>query len=274
MTDRQRRKEELGAFLRARRTQLSRADCGLPPTARGAATGLRREEVAVLSGVSMTWYTWLEQGRDISPSAQVMNAVADALRLTGAERDYILSLAGLAPSHPVEVAPAPEHVQRLLDAMEHPAFALAPDWGIAGWNSGYEVLYPNIAAVPASERNLLWIVFTDPDVRRLLDDWEVTSRQFLAEFRAETGALLDDPAYLRLIEALTEASPEFREGWRQHDIGGFSSRERIFHLANGTTVTFEHHQLRPSDRLDLQIVMYTPATHEDAVVFHASTTVS
>jgi len=272
MADDQHRRKEIGAFLRVRRTQLDRAACGLAPTSRGAVTGLRREEVAVLSGVSMTWYTWLEQGRDISPSQQVLNAVADTLRLTEPERDYLLALAGFAAPRPTEVAAAPEHIQRLLDAMEHPAFALAPDWGVAGWNRGYELLYPAIAVVPPAERNLLWLVFTDPDVRTLLDDWEVTSRRFLAEFRAETGTMLGDPAYTQLVAALNEASPEFREGWQQHDIGGFESRERIFHLRDGTTVTFEHHQLRPSDRMDLQIVVYTPASPEDAVVFHASAT--
>lgn len=273
MSDDDQRRRELGAFVRSRREQLERAGHGLPPAARGRLTGLRREEVSVLSGVSMTWYTWLEQGRDISPSRQVLNAVADALRLTDPERAYVLSLAGYAPSRPAGVDPAPAHVQRLLDALDHPAYALAPDWGLAGWNRAYEALYPRVATAAAGERNLLWLVFTDPYVRTLLDDWDVTSRRFLAEFRAEAGPRLADPAYAQLVAALQEASPEFREGWQRHDIGGFESRERVFHLGDGGDpagrVTFEQHQLRPSDRPDLQLVVYTPASAADAARFAA-----
>ena len=251
MTDQSRR--ELGAFLRSRRERLDRTAAGLPPRSRGH--GLRREEVAVASGVSITWYTWLEQGRDIHPSRQVLSAIADALRLTEAERRYALSLAGYAPPSPAHVEPAPAHVQRMLDALPHPAYVLAPDWGMAGWNAAYERLYPRIATVAPAERNLLWLVFTDPSVRELLDDWEVTSRRFLAEFRAAAGA---DPSTAQLVQALSEASAEFRAGWESFDVGGFESRERVFHLPGGATVTLEHHQLRFSDRPDLQVVLYTP----------------
>ncbi len=251
------RRQELGAFLRSRRERLDRAASGLPPTSRGRTTGLRREEVSVTSGVSITWYTWLEQGRDIHPSRQVLTAIADALRLTDAERAYVLGLAGYARPRPARVEPAPVHVQRLLDALPHPAYALTPDWGMAGWNAAYERLYPPIADVAPGERNLLWLVFTDPYVRTLLDDWDVTSRRFLAEFRAEAGRLAD-PSTAQLVQALGEASPEFRAGWESYDVGGFQSRERVFHVGEGRTVTFEHHQLRPSDRPDLQVVLYTP----------------
>jgi transcriptional regulator with XRE-family HTH domain len=254
------RRRELGAFLRSRRERLERAALGLPAASRGRVTGLRREEreeVSVFSGVSITWYTWLEQGRDIHPSRQVLLAIADALRLTEAERRYVLDLAGYAPPRPARVERAPAHVQRLMDALPHPAYALAPDWGMAGWNAAYERLYPRIATVARGERNLLWLVFTDPFVRTLLDDWDVTSRRFLAEFRAETAP--GDRQVAQLVQALVEASPEFRAGWESYDIGGFESRERVFHLADGQTATFEHHQLRPSDRPDLQVVLYTPA---------------
>ncbi|WP_029145271.1 helix-turn-helix transcriptional regulator [Microbacterium luticocti] len=252
------RRQELGAFLRSRRERLDRAALGLPPGARGRTQGLRREEVAVASGVSITWYTWLEQARDIHPSRQVLSAVADALALTEAERAYVLSLAGYAPPRPAHVEPAPAHVQRLMDALPHPAYALAPDWGLAGWNAAYQRLYPRVADVPPAERNLLWLVFTDPYVRTLLDDWDVTSRRFLAQFRAEAGPRLADPSTAQLVQALTEASSEFRAGWESFDVGGFQSRERVFHLPDGSTVTLEHHQLRPSDRPDLQLVLYTP----------------
>lgn len=259
-TDEQQRKE-LGAFLRARRSTLDRASFGLPPAGRGRAAGLRREEISYLSGVSVTWYTWLEQGRDINPSRQVLDAVATALRLTVAEHDYALTLAGFAPSRPgthSAVATAPAHVQRFLDALdEHPAYALAPDWGIAGWNAAYEALYPNVATVDPEDRNLLWLIFTDPAVRSLLDDWDDTSRRFLAEFRAEVGPRLGDTRYRDLVARLMEASGEFRDRWESHGVGGFESRERVFQHPNLGRLVFEHHQLRPSDQTDVQLVVYT-----------------
>jgi transcriptional regulator with XRE-family HTH domain len=262
------RRKELGLFLRARRDQAVRADYGLPPIARTRERGLRREEVAFLSGVSVTWYTWLEQGRDISPSRQVLEAAGRALHLSDMGLDYVLSLGGYATASrgSSEAATAPAHVQRLLDALDpNPSFALFPDWGVAGWNKAYAALFPNIATVSAADRNLLWLVFTDPYVRDLLPDWEVTSKRFLAAFRAETGQRLGDVDVKNLVERLKEASPEFREGWDRYDILGFESRERLFRHPGVGVLQLEHHQLSPSDRPDLRLVVYTPAPGSAAV---------
>jgi len=261
-------RHELGDFLRARRAGAARSDFVLPPLAGGRTRGLRREEVAYLSGVSVTWYTWLEQGRDINPSRQVLDAIARALRLSVAEHNYVLALASLPAPTPVS-APLPrampEHLQRLMDALvDSPAYAIAPDWTIVGWNAAYEVLYPNIAKVPPEDRNLLWLVFTDPDVRDLLPDWEVTSRSFMAEFRAEAGPRLDEPAYSSLVERLLGASGPFREGWRSHDVEGFASRERLFRHPLAGELHLEQHRLAPSDQPDLHIVIYTPVPSSDA----------
>jgi transcriptional regulator with XRE-family HTH domain len=256
-------RQELGDFFRARRTRLDRADLGLPKLSRRSSKGLRREEVAYLSGVSVTWYTWLEQGRDINPSRQVLDALAKTLRLTTAEHAYVLSLAGFSGPLPNAAPPhealAPAHVQRLLDALEgSPAYALAPDWQVVGWNVAYAALYPNVASVPNADRNLLWLVFTDPYVRDLLPDWEVTSRRFLAEFRAEAGPRLGEFAYL--VDRLSGASKAFAEGWKRHDIEGFTSRERLFHHPVVGDLRLEHHRLVPSDHPELRVVIYTPVS--------------
>ncbi|RDI51703.1 helix-turn-helix transcriptional regulator [Nocardia mexicana] len=259
------RRAELGSFLRARRNQLDPTAVGLPPAGPRRRGGLRREEVATLSGVSATWYTWLEQGRDIQPSRQVLDALARTLRLTTTEHSYILSLAGYAPLHEsadATTASAPTHVQHLLDALDFPAYAIAPDWQISGWNRAYAELYPNVATVAPEDRNLLWLVFTDPYVRDLLPDWEVTSRRFLAEFRAEAGPRLGDLAHTPAIQRLLEASPEFRAGWHSHDIEGFASRERVFHHPERGELRYEHHRLAPADHPDLYLVIYTPVGGE------------
>lgn len=262
------RRTELGGFLRDRRNQLARSEVGLPPRARGGDVGLRREEVSYLSGVSVTWYTWLEQGRDINPSRQVIDAIARTLHLNASEHSYVLAMLGYSSPVTAEAPPAheaPAHLQRLLDAWtDDPSYAIAPDWSMLAWNRAYEKLYPGIGTVDAAERNLLWLVFTDPYVRGLLPDWHTTSRRFLAEFRAETGPRLGDPAHGVLVERLREVSPEFREGWDSHDIQRFASRERLFHHPRVGTLHLEHHQLALSDHPEIHVVVYTPMPETDA----------
>ena len=151
MDKRARQRLALGEFLRARREAVVRADLGLPAVPRARTSGLRREEVSVQAGVSVTWYTWLEQGRDINPSKQVLDAVARALRLSAAEHEYVLALGGYVVDPSVTGGPLPPQIQRFLDALGgYPAFALEPDWGIAAWNSAYAALYPNICLLYTS----------------------------------------------------------------------------------------------------------------------------
>lgn len=255
------RRQELGQFLRDRRGSLARAELGLAPIGRNRTVGLRREEVASFSAVSVTWYTWLEQGREINASRQVLEAVARVLRLTGAETSYLLAMGGYAPVPSAEVAmieEIPAHLQRLLDSLGFPAFAVAPDWGIAGWNRAYAGLYSRIAAVDPAERNLLWLIFTDRHLREMLPDWEETSRHFVAEFRAEAGARLGSAAHTALISRLGKASPEFARLWADRGVERFASRQRVFlHPFLGELV-FEQHRLVPSDAPELHLVIYAP----------------
>jgi transcriptional regulator with XRE-family HTH domain len=241
---------------------LVRADLGLPALGRSRTAGLRREEVSYLSGVSVTWYTWLEQGRDINPSREVLDALARTLRLSPAEHAYVLSLAGYSAPTPVADAgprEAPGSVQRLLGSLAtSPAFALTASWGIVGWNAAYQALFPPIGEVTFEDRNLLWLVFTHTYVRRLLPQWDSDSRRFLAEFRAEAGSHLGEPEVAALVERLSAASPEFPAGWANHDLSGFSSRERLFHSPRVGDLRLEHHRLVPSDHPDLHLVVYTP----------------
>jgi transcriptional regulator with XRE-family HTH domain len=260
------RRRELGGFLRWRRQHLLRADYQLPPVGRSRQTGLRREEIAFHAGVSVTWYTLLEQGKAAHPSRQVLDALAQTMRLSLAEHQYILALAGYVPEPPGDPVPpavVPPHIQRLLDAhVEAPAFAVSPDWTIAGWNRAYQALYPKVATVNASDRNLLWIIFTDPYVRSMLPDWEVTSGHFLAEYRAQAGPSLGHPAHAALVKRLLDTSPEFSRAWNQHQVERFASRERRFHHPDVGELTFEHHRLTPSDLPDLHVVVYLPLDYE------------
>ena len=259
-------RRELAEFLRSRRRQVDPRVAGVPGGGPRRTPGLRREEVALLSSVSHTWYTWLEQGRDIRPSRQVVDALARTLRMSPAEHEYVLRLTGHGGAAPAGAAEGmPAHVQRLLDALgPSPAYAITADWTIVGWNHAYERLYPGVAAVPAAERNLLWLVFTDPAVRSLLADWAGDSRRFLTQFRAEVGPRLADPGVVDLVARLEAASPHFRAGWASHDVDRFSSGERRFEHPGVGTLLLEHHQLTPADAPGLHLVVYTAAPGSDA----------
>jgi transcriptional regulator with XRE-family HTH domain len=259
-------RRELAEFLGSRRRHLDPRAVGLPAGGNRRTPGLRREEVALLAGVSHTWYTWLEQSRDIRPSRQVIDALARTLLLSPAEHEYVLRLSGHSGAPLDGDADAmPAHVQRLLDALgASPAYAITASWAIVGWNRAYERLYPGVAQVPAADRNLLWLVFADPAVRELLGDWAGDSRRFLTQFRAEVGPRLADREVVDLVERLQAASTSFREGWASHDVDRFSSGERRFEHPVVGTLLLEHHQLAPADAPGLQLVVYTAATGSDA----------
>lgn len=263
----QARRTELGTFLRDRRGAAVRADYDLPPVGRGRTTGLRREEIAFLSGVSVTWYTWLEQGRDINPSRQVIDAIAVNLHLTEAEHDYVLGLAGFAPNPRPQLSepePVPAHVQLLLDALDPaPAFALTPHWDVAAWNTAYQGLFPGVLDTPPTERNLLLLIFLDERVRAMLPQWELTSAQFLAEYRAESGGRIGGPQHVRLVQHLRATSPEFARAWDAHAVERFTSRRREFEHPVAGHLEFEQVNVLPQDVPELRIISYLPAAGTD-----------
>ncbi|MGO1510300.1 MAG: helix-turn-helix transcriptional regulator [Actinomycetaceae bacterium] len=254
------RREELGAFLRARRLSSGRATLGLPPAGRRVTHGLSREEVAALAGVSGSWYTWLEQGRDTNVSRQVLLAVARVLALTEDETSYVLGLAEREePAAPTRARTrVPDHLQHLVDALDFPAFVVRADWAILGWNRAYAELYPRIAEVAEADRNLLWLVYSDPGLRRMLPDWDRDSRRFLAEFRAGAGLRLSGPGHRAVVERLSAESAEFCAHAAELEVSSFESRRRTFRHPGRGLVTYEHHRLVPSDATDLHVVMYAP----------------
>jgi transcriptional regulator with XRE-family HTH domain len=261
-----RRHRELGRFLASRRRQVVRADLGLPAIGRRA-TGLRREEVSYLSRVSITWYTWLEQGREVMPSRQVLDAIARTLRLSATERAYVLGLAGYSPT-PVGVDPAPQavpaHVRRLLDALGNlPAYVMTQDWTFLAWTPAFAAVYPNVANVSDEDRNLLWLVFTDPYLHDLQGDWKLHSARHLAEFRAEAGPRLSESSIARLVGRLLERSEHFHVIWRNHEVRGFTSREQVYHHPVVGDLHLELHRTTFSDEPRLHMVVYTPVPGTD-----------
>jgi hypothetical protein len=265
--DRQSRRTELATFLRTQRARLQPADVGLPEDGeprRRRTPGLRREEVAELSGVGLTWYTWLEQGRDIATSDQVVDALARALRLDPDQHRHLRELAGL--SAPERDAPADNGVARLkrmVDAVPHAASVYDAHFDYLVWNTPYVVVRNDPAALPADRRNLLWMMFTDAENRARMLRWEPAARAVLSQFRTAVGKRPDDPRFTDLVAALDEASPEFREWWAEYPVRSFRPATIGIDHPRVGRISLEMFQLRPVERPDLLMVVQVPATDDD-----------
>lgn len=258
---------DLGDFLRARRAAVQPADVGLPPGGRRRTPGLRREEVAMLAGVSVSWYTWMEQGRPINVSVEVLDALARVLQLDSAQRDHLVQLAGHAirrTGNPLG-SDVPEWAQRMLDGMDPaPAYLLGPTWEYLAWNASQAHLFPRIAELPPEERNLVWAVFALPETRTLIVDWPAEARRVLSQFRADIAPWRDEPAVVDLVARLRAASPEFDEWWVEHDVAGFETRLRRFDHPTDGPLTFEYQVLIPAGRPDLRFVVQLPVEDNGA----------
>ena len=256
---------ELGEFLRARREAVSPKQVGLPETGRRRTPGLRREEVAMLAGVSLTWYTWLEQGRRINASADVLGAIGRALRLDEAGIEHLLALAQPSPTPVDAPEEAPSALLRLIDSLAPaPAYVLGPRWEFLAWNDAQARLYPRISALEGIERNLLWALFADPFTRELIVDWDIHARQALAEFRAGTSGLRGDTGLAALVERLTSTSREFAAWWPEHDVAQFETRIRRFRHPAAGLLTFQYQQLAPVEWPGLRVACQLPVPDDDS----------
>jgi transcriptional regulator with XRE-family HTH domain len=258
------RRTELGAFLRVCRARLAPDDVGLPDgnaSGKRRTPGLRREEVAQLSGVGVTWYTWLEQGRDISASVQVIDALARALLLTGDQHRHLRDLAGLPPPE----TPAPDddtlpRLQRLVDAQApSPASVYDEHFDYLAWNESYAVVRHDPSTLPAGRRNMLWMMFTDPGNRARMLHWESAARAVLSQFRAAAGRSPGDARFDELTEALIQASPQFRDWWAEYPVRYFRPATIAIRHPDAGVIGLEIFQLRLIDQPRLIMVVQVPA---------------
>ena len=255
------RRVDLAEFLRVRRSAITPEQVGLVPGPRRRTPGLRREEVALLAGVSVSWYTWLEQGRPINVSTDVLDALARVLRLDAVERQHLAELAGRAGDEPGHATnpEVPDWARRLLRTLDPaPAYLLGPTWDYLAWNASQARLFAPLTDLEPDQRNLVWVMFALPETRTLIVDWEDEARQVLSQFRAESTPIRDDPAIVALVSRLRAASPEFDTWWPRHDVAGFHRRIRRFRHPVVGPVEFEYQQLVASGAPDLRLVVQLP----------------
>jgi transcriptional regulator with XRE-family HTH domain len=258
LTDR--RRDQLRDFLRTRRARLSPTDVGMAPGGRRRTPGLRREEVAVLAGVGVSWYTWLEQGRDIKVSGEVLDAVARALRLDPDERVHLYLLAGLNPPHgcgaePVGRPQVTPELRHLLDAWSpRPAYVHDKYWNFVAMNDMARVVYQ----LETTDHNCLVTFFTSRRHREAHTAWEAAAPGVVARFRADAARLPADPEYARIIGDLSVVSPEFAALWARHEVRSASTMVKaVSHPLVGTLV-FDATPLQLTDMPGYRLNLHNP----------------
>jgi transcriptional regulator with XRE-family HTH domain len=263
------RRDELRAFLRSRRARLSPADVGLPDDgARRRTPGLRREELAALAGVGVSWYTWLEQGRDIHPSPEVLDALARALRLDAAERTTLFALARTELPLPDGASDAPEAITgdnlgllaSLVDGLHpNPAYLLGPMTRILAWNQAASALLGSPDHLPPEHRSLLWLLLVDPGQARDNSGREATARNMVARFRAEYARHAGETDYEEFIGELSERSPRFAEWWGEHEVNDTQRGTKTIQHPTLGRLRLHHAQTVPTGAPELRLTVYAPA---------------
>jgi transcriptional regulator with XRE-family HTH domain len=257
---------ELAAFLRSRRERLTPTDVGMPPGLRRRTPGLRREEVAQLAGIGVTWYTWLEQGRPINVSVSVLDAVARTLRLDAAERAHLYRLADIPavpePGDDGCAALAPE-VQTILDGMPAlPACVYNARYDLLAWNGLYGALFPNLVSAPPERRNALWHIFAGPGCCCRFVNGETERPRMVATVRSAFARHVGDPVWTDFIDRLTGASPEFARLWAGHDVAQPGTTMKVFAHVTAGEIRLATTSLALTGSPQLRVLAYTPTDDE------------
>jgi transcriptional regulator with XRE-family HTH domain len=260
------RRREIADFLKTRRMRRQPEELGLPRGRRRRTPGLRREEVDAAAGVSAEWYTWLEQARDVRPSAQVLTRIGAALRLEPNETRHLLTLGGYAV--PASGSDLPRSVsvslrlQRLIDQMDFgPAWVFGERWDIVAWNRAASVIHGDLAGLQGIERNALYQLFLGDRMRSMLVDWDTHGRMCVAKLRSAYASRVDDPWFNELVTLLRTRSEQFEAWWNQNDIE--TSQEGVKHYEHPEAgrLVFDYSVLDVLDERmsSLRLVAYVPA---------------
>jgi len=259
------RQRELADFLRRSRARVTPEEAGLPALAGHRRTpGLRREELAALSGISVDWYIRLEQGRAERPSPSVLDSLAAALRLSEDERAHLYALARaerplLAHTPSEEIDPSMERILRSIDP-DTAAYVLGWRWDVLAWNRGACELLVDFDELATGHRNLIELTFLNPTTRERYADWEHVARLTLANFRAAVGRNLERPETKMLVDHLCDVAPHFAEWWGLHEIEEKTAGTKLFHAADGSEFEMRFESVLSPSVEDQRLLIYTPAS--------------
>ena len=253
----------LGDFIRRHREKVTPQQAGLGIQGRRRTQGLRREELALLCGISSTWITWIEQGRPVQPSAAVLDRLSQTLQLSEAERAYLFNLAGRADPNAEKAHAQPPHaVLRIVQALDTPAYVLDRYWNAIAWNPAAAAHFIDwLGASPTPDHpppNLLEFLLLNPVARDFVADWEGRTRRIIAEFRADVGKHLDDPQLARHIRHFQQSSPIFAQLWSAQDVVEREGGRRVFQHPQQGQVVYEQSTLLPATSTDLKLVILQP----------------
>ncbi len=242
----QRSSSSLGEFIKTRRYRLQPEAAGIKPfPGRRRTPGLRREEVAYLANVSVTYYTWLEQGREINPSPDVLSHISQALQLDEDERKHLFDLAAPDPVS-FSMASKPDKpdvgfLQNLVDQLRYPSFIANEVADMIVWNRGAELVVADFGRLPESERNMVTLLFLDPEYPKRLVNWEEFARYMTALIRASFDRYKDNPMYMERFERLKRNSEDFVRLWEWHEIRQKSTVSVHYRLPDGQKLEFTIH---------------------------------
>lgn len=260
MQGRAARRKALGDFLRSARARIQPDMVGLPSGGRRRTPGLRREELAQLCDISVTWYTWIEQGRDIGVSPDVLGRLASVLSLSRAERHYLFELAETAdPQHAdIDTEPLPPGLADSVHSITAPAYIMDRNWNVLAWNKPMLTLFqgwPQRDPQP----NMMRFIFLDPAARDLVVNWEERASRVVAEFRADAGLHTDEPGLKALLDELLEHSRVFAHWWHRHTVVDRKGGLRDFSHGPGKILTHQQLTFRLANRLDCKLIMLLEA---------------
>ncbi|MGB7193504.1 MAG: helix-turn-helix transcriptional regulator [Collimonas pratensis] len=254
------KRKALGEFIRTQRTQLSAAELRLGGSTRRRTPGLRREEVAQLCDISVTWYTWIEQGRTVSVSAAALARIAEALHLSRAKRAYLFELSGKKDpqAQDLQAADIPDEILAVAGNIKTPAYLLDRHWNAVAWNRAAKTLFVGWLDQKESRKNLLEYTYCAPQASQLISDWEQRASRLAAEFRADCGMYLDEPEIAQLVARLSSASTAFQRAWNLHDVVEKEGGERRFNHPTLGSLAYRQVNLRVANRPELKLVMLLP----------------
>ncbi|HTJ66471.1 MAG TPA: helix-turn-helix transcriptional regulator [Actinospica sp.] len=225
------RRTELADFLRSRRERITPEQAGLPPAPRRRTPGLRREEVAQLAGVGVTWYTWLEQGRSINASTQVLDAIARTLQLDAAEHRHLYTLAQVPELRTAEVEGCmmPPEIQPILDGMNNVATVVNERFDMIAMNRHFEVMFPSVLSQAKENHNVFWCMFNLPGCCHPFVNRHETIPQMVAMLRGAYARHVGEPSWEKLIRDLIDYSEVFAELWSRNEVAGFGKQLRVYY---------------------------------------------